>query len=117
IVYGGKLTRYDRRTGQVENVAPKPVRPKDFRTLRTAPLIFSPADPRVLFFGANTLFKTGDGGRSWKQISGDLTRKTWEIPASVGKYREQSAAQPGQKGVIYAVAPSPVYQPDLGGHR
>ena len=108
IVYGGKVTRYDRRTGQVENVAPKPIRPADFRTLRTAPLVFSQADPHVLFFGANTLFKTADGGRSWKAISGDLTRKTWEIPASVGKYRDQPAAQPAQKGVIYAVAPSPV---------
>ncbi len=31
IVYGGKVTRYDRRTGQVENVAPKPIRSQDFR--------------------------------------------------------------------------------------
>jgi photosystem II stability/assembly factor-like uncharacterized protein len=107
IVYGGKVTRYDRRTGQVENVAPKPIRPADFRALRTAPVVFSPADPHVLFFASNNLWKTRDGGRSWAQISPDLTRKTWEVPANVGKYRDTPTAKPSQRGVIYAVAPSP----------
>ncbi|HLJ47208.1 MAG TPA: hypothetical protein VKU01_14425 [Bryobacteraceae bacterium] len=108
IVYGGKVTRYDRRTGQVENVSPKPIRTADLRALRTAPLLFSPVDPHVLYFAANTLWKTRDGGRSWQQISPDLTRKTWEIPANVGKYRESQTAQPSQRGVIYAIAPSPL---------
>ena len=76
------------------------------RTLRTAPVVFSQADPHVMFFAANTLWKTLDGGSSWKQISPDLTRKTYEIPASVGKYKEQ--AQTTQRGVIYTIAPSPV---------
>ncbi|MGI8745362.1 MAG: glycoside hydrolase [Bryobacteraceae bacterium] len=108
IVYGGKVTRYDRRTGQVENVSPKPVRSADFRTLRTAPLLFSPADPHALFFGANTLWKTRDGGRSWRQISPDLTRQTWEVPPSVGKYRDSATARPSQRGVIYAIGASPL---------
>ena len=107
IVFGGKVTRFDRRTGQVENVAPKPIRGPDYRTLRTAPVVFSQADPHVMFFAANTVFRTADGGRSWKEISPDLTRKTWEIPASVGKYRDQPTAQPTQKGVIYTIAPAP----------
>jgi photosystem II stability/assembly factor-like uncharacterized protein len=108
LVYGGKLTRYDRRTGQVANVAPKPIRGADFRALRTAPVVFSPADPHLLFFAANTLWKTRDGGNSWQQVSPDLTRKSWEIPASVGKYRSEPSAQPAQRGVIYTVAPSPL---------
>jgi photosystem II stability/assembly factor-like uncharacterized protein len=108
LVFGGKLTRYDRRTGQVANVAPTPIRPADFRTLRTAPLVFSQADPHVLFFGANTIWKTADGGQSWKKISPDLTRKTWEIPASMGKYRDSTTAQPAQRGVVFAIAPSPL---------
>jgi len=107
IVYGGKVTRYDRRTGQVENVGPKPIRPADFRALRTAPVVFSPADPHVLFFASNNLWKTRDAGRGWQQISPDLTRKTWEIPANVGKYRDTPTAKPSKRGVIYAVAPSP----------
>jgi photosystem II stability/assembly factor-like uncharacterized protein len=106
LVFGGKVTRYDRRTGQVANVAPKPLRAADFRTLRTAPVVFSQTDPHVLYFGANTLWKTRDSGNNWQQISPDLTRKTWQVPASVGKYRE--SVEVSQRGVIYTVAPSPL---------
>jgi photosystem II stability/assembly factor-like uncharacterized protein len=108
IVYGGKVSRYNRRTGQVENVSPKPLRGADFRALRTAPVLFSPVDKHVLYFAANTLWKTSTGGHSWQQISPDLTRKTWEVPPNVGKYREAPTAKPSQRGVIYAVAPSPL---------
>jgi photosystem II stability/assembly factor-like uncharacterized protein len=108
IVYGGKLTRYDRRTAQAQNILPKPLRPADFRMVRTEPVIFSPVDPHVLFFASNTLWKTKDGGRNWQQISPDLTRKTFDVPESIGKYRSQPNAQPTQRGVIYTVAPSPL---------
>jgi hypothetical protein len=108
IVYGGKVTRYDRRIAQVQNIAPTPVRPADFRTLRTAPVAFSAADPHVMYFAANTLWKTADGGKSWAKISPDLTRKTFEVPATIGKYRGQDSAKATQRGVVYAVAPSPL---------
>lgn len=108
IVYGGKLTRYDRRTGQAQNIMPKPFRSQDFRVLRTEPIVFSPQDPHILYFAANTLWKTADGGRSWQQISPDLTRKTFEVPVTIGKFRTEATAQPTQRGVIYAVAPSPL---------
>lgn len=35
-----------------------------------------------------------------------LTRKSWEIPKSVGKYAGLPAAQSAQRGVIYTIAPS-----------
>ncbi len=106
IIYGGKVTRYDRRVGQVQNIAPTPVRPADFRTLRTAPVAFSPVDPHIMYFASNTLWKTITGGKSWQKISPDLTRKTWEVPPTVGKYRSAETARPTQRGVIYTVAPS-----------
>ncbi len=107
LIFGGKLTRYDRRTGQVASVSPTAGgRGGDFRTLRTAPVVFSQADPHVLFFGANTMWKTIDGGETWKQVSPDLTRKTWDVPAAVGKYKDQ--VQASQRGVIYTIAPSPL---------
>ena len=106
IVFGGKITRYDRRIAQVQNIAPTPVRPADFRTLRTAPVVFSTVDPNVMYFASNTLWKTATGGKSWQKISPDLTRKTWDVPATVGKYREADTAKPTQRGVIYTVAPS-----------
>lgn len=108
IVYGGKLTRYDRRTGQAQNIMPKPFRSADFRVVRTQPVLFSPVDPHLLYFATNTLWKTRDGGRNWEQISPDLTRKTFEVPETIGKFRSQPTAQPTQRGVIYAVAPSPI---------
>jgi photosystem II stability/assembly factor-like uncharacterized protein len=108
IIFGGKVTRYDRRIAQVQNVAPTPVRPADFRTLRTAPVVFSTVDPHVMYFASNTLWKTSSGGSSWQKISPDLTRATWEVPATIGKYRSADTAKPTQRGVIYTVAPSPL---------
>jgi len=108
IVYGGKLTRYDRRTAQAQNILPKLFRAPDFRMLRTQPVVFSPIDQHLLYFAANTLWKTRDGGRTWQQISPDLTRRTFELPVTIGKYRAQPTAQPTQRGVIYSVGPSPL---------
>jgi photosystem II stability/assembly factor-like uncharacterized protein len=108
LIYGGKVTRYNRKIGQVQNVAPTPVRPADFRTLRTAPVVFSSVDPHVMYFASNTLWKTASGGRTWQQISRDLTRATWEVPATIGKYRSAETAKPTQRGVIYTIAPSPL---------
>ncbi len=110
IVYGGKLSRYDRRTHQAQDITPKPFRNDAFRMVRTEPIIFSPLDPHLLFLGANTLWQTRDAGQHWTEISPDLTRKTYEIPASIGKFRDQPTAQPRQRGVIYTIAPSPLDQ-------
>ena len=112
IVYGGKLSRYDRRTGQAQDILPKPFRGADYRMLRTEPIVFSPFDPHIMYFAANTLWQTSDQGRSWKQISPDLTRATFDVPASIGKYRSEPTAKVVQRGVIYAVAASPL-QRDL----
>ncbi|MEO5798757.1 MAG: glycoside hydrolase [Gemmatimonadales bacterium] len=106
IVYGGKVSRYDRSTGQTQQVGPTAGRGGAFRAVRTAPVLFSPVDPHALYFAQNVIWKTINGGSSWSQISPDLTRKSWEIPASVGVYRTTPAAKPTQRGVIYTVAPS-----------
>jgi photosystem II stability/assembly factor-like uncharacterized protein len=106
IIYGGKLTRYDRRTGQAQDIMPEPIPGKDFRVVRTEPIVFSPQDPHVMYFASNTLWKTSDRGYHWQQISPDLTREKWETPMSVGKYRPEKSAVSTQRGVIYAVAPS-----------
>ena len=108
VVYGGRITRYDRRTGQAQNIAPRALRSDTYRVLRTAPVLFSPTDPHTLFFASNTLWKTADGGRSWTEISPDLTRPAGDAPPSVGKYRDTPAAKPSRRGVIYTVAPSPL---------
>jgi photosystem II stability/assembly factor-like uncharacterized protein len=108
IIIGGKLTRFDRRTGQAQNILPVPVPTEDFRMLRTEPVVFSPFDPHLLFFAGNTLWQTRDRGDHWKKISPDLSRPNYELPASVGKYKEDAAKQAHRRGVIYTVAPSPL---------
>jgi photosystem II stability/assembly factor-like uncharacterized protein len=108
IVYGGKLTRFDRRTGQVQNIAPSLLRGSDYRVVRTMPVLFSPVDAKTLYFASNVVWKTEDGGQQWTQISPDLTRETWEAPANVGKYRGTTAASASRRGVIYTIAPSPM---------
>jgi photosystem II stability/assembly factor-like uncharacterized protein len=106
LVYGGKLSRWDRRTQQEQQVGPKPLRGANFRMIRTQPVVFSPADPHVLFFAANTVWRTSDGAQTWTEISPDLTRKEWSVPANVGVYAKD--VKPTQRGVVYALAPSPL---------
>jgi photosystem II stability/assembly factor-like uncharacterized protein len=108
IVIGGKLTRFDRRTGQGQNILPVPVQTEDFRMLRTEPVIFSPIDPHLLFFSGNTLWTTPDRGDHWEKISPDLSREKYELPACVGKNQDEARKQAHRRGVIYTVAPSPL---------
>jgi len=101
LIYGGKVSRYDMITGQNQNVSPQVGRfGGKYRFLRTAPLMFSVADPHVLFLAGNVVFRTSDGGVRWQVISPDLTREVADPPAgSVFK-------RPARRGVIYALGPS-----------
>ena len=40
----------------------------------TEPIVFSPHDPKTLYYAGEVLFKTTDNGMSWTIISPDLTR-------------------------------------------
>jgi hypothetical protein len=84
------------------------VRSGKYRFIRTAPVLFSPVDKKTLYFAGNVLFKTMNGGHSWQVISPDLTRETWDIPASVGVYTKEEMKKMPRRGVIYTVAPSPI---------
>lgn len=107
IIYGGKGTRFNRTTGQTQDVAPVVLRTGKYRFNRTAPLIFSQADPHALYLGSNVVFKTTDGGKSWQIISPDLTREDPGVPPSLGPFVEADPAKGKHRGVIYALAPSP----------
>ena len=106
IIFGGKVSRYDRTTGQVQNVTPEAVRSGKYRFIRTMPLIFSPVDPHILLLASNVLFKTINGGQSWEIISPDLTREKPDVPANIGIFRTPALEKQPRRGVIYAVAPS-----------
>jgi photosystem II stability/assembly factor-like uncharacterized protein len=107
VIYGGgrsEVSKFHWSTGQVQNVTPIPLRSPKYRTDRSEPTMFSPVDPHTLYYASNVLFKTTDGGNSWQTISGDLTRESPGVPASVGTLIPKGADK--QRGVIYALAPS-----------
>ena len=119
LVYGGKVTLYNRATGQKTNVgpgggrggrgapaAPPPANEPPPRTVRTQPLIWSPKDPNILYYATAGVWKTTNGGHSWTPISKDLTRQTWEVPPNAGKYG--ASVTPSPLGTVTALAPSPL---------
>jgi hypothetical protein len=106
IIYGGKLTRFDQRSREVQSVTPEAVSSGKYRFLRTAPVIFSTVDPHVLYYAGNVLFKTINGGHSWDVISPDLTRQNYDVPAAYGIFTNGDLSRAKNRGVIYTVAPS-----------
>jgi len=106
IVYGARLTRTNQELGEVADVTPEPVLRGEYRYDRTLPVIFSPVDPHALYFSANVLFKSTDAGNSWRVISPDLSRPSYEIPANLGAFAAYDPEKGKHRGVIYAVAPS-----------
>lgn len=110
IVYGGRVVKFNKKTGQTQNVAPEALRSGKYRMLRTLPLMFHPANPDQLLFATNVLWSTTTGGQSWEIISPDLTRAQPEIPPIVGDYKTEAMKTMPRRAVIYSVAPSPMNQ-------
>ena len=108
IIYGGRVVRFNKKTGQAQNVAPEALRSGKYRILRTMPLMFHPADPDMLLFATNVLWKTTSGGQEWEVISPDLTREQPEVPESIGDFRTPEMTTMARRAVIYAVSPSPL---------
>ena len=101
IIYGSgrtDVTKYDWITGQVQKITPIVQASPKFRSVRTQPLIFSPVDKRTLYYAANVLFKTTDGGHSWTQISEDLTREKPGTSPSLGKMGLDAREIPRMRG-------------------
>jgi photosystem II stability/assembly factor-like uncharacterized protein len=109
LVYGGKITRFDWNTGQVQNVSPEAGGGRGagrYRFVRTAPVVFSPVDPHILYYAGNVLFKTLTGGQSWQTISPDLTRDSLDSSGLLGPYASLDSEHGRHRGVIYTIAPS-----------
>ena len=108
IVYGGTVGRWDWKTKQVQDVSPTLGRAGDFRTIWTLPLVFSQADKSKLYFSHQVLFRTNNGGKTWDQISPDLTRENPPVPRNLDPITAKYGLASPRKGVIYAIAPSPI---------
>jgi len=77
----GELVRYDRATGQRQRIDVSPNMPGGETSAQvkerfqwTFPIIMSPKDPDEIYAGSQHVWRTTDGGHSWKSISPDLTR-------------------------------------------
>ena len=108
ILFGGTVTRCNVVTGETVNVSPERDLPEPARHTWTLPLVFSEADPHVLFFSDQFLFRTDNGGDSWTRISPDLTREDPGVPPNLDEATAADAPKGTRRGVIYTIAPSPL---------
>jgi len=107
IIYGGSVVRQDFHNEEVQQIPPTLMYPDDYRRTWTLPLVFSEIEPHVLYFSAQVLFRTADGGNSWQKISPDLTREDPGVPANLDAATAADIPPGKRHGVIYTIAPSP----------
>jgi photosystem II stability/assembly factor-like uncharacterized protein len=119
IVYGGEyegnITRFDRRTNQVKNIAVWPelsdargAANLEHRFQWTAPIVISPQDPNTIYYGGERIFKTTDGGGRWEAISPDLTRndKSKQQPSGGPITIDDTGTE--YYDTVFSIAPSPL---------
>ncbi len=117
IVYGsglgGKLTRWDARNGEVQNISPWPVstygaRPTSVKYHYTwiTPIAVSQLAPYPLYQGAQVLFRSLDQGATWQIISPDLSSKDPNRKDCAGDL-EPDAARACGYGVVFSFGLSP----------
>ena len=113
--YEGNITRFDRRTNQVQSISVWPeltdargAAPLDHRFQWTAPIVTSPQDPNTVYYGGESIFKTSDGGKHWQAISGDLTRndKSKQQPAGGPVTIDDTGTE--YYDTVFSIAPSPL---------
>ena len=127
--YFGLMTRYDERTGDSQNITVWP----DYNGGRTAadvkyrfqwtyPIIVSPHDGNTIYTGAQVVFRSTNGGRSWETISPDLTRND-TAKQKGGRLEEYYstiftiAESPKEKGVIWTGSDDGLIQVTRNGGR
>lgn len=111
--YDGHITRYNKATGEMKDVSVWPDNPMGapasalkYRFQWTSPIAASPFDPKVLYMGAQILFRTEDGGENWTAISGDLTRNDKSKQGNSGGITVDNTSSE-YYDTIFAVAESP----------
>jgi photosystem II stability/assembly factor-like uncharacterized protein len=117
IVYGGgpfgALRRFNWATRQSFDISPSAIRFHDekLRFTWTSPLVSSPKDAHVLYFGAQFVLRSNDQGQSWQAISPDLTLRNPSPSAETareGGSKNDANSSKEARGVVYTIAPSPV---------
>ncbi len=88
----GTVSRFNRHTGFSQDVTPWPVsifetqiQQRKYRAPWAPVLVFSAADPKMLYFGTQYVMKTADGGLHWETVSPDLTGAAPDASSQKGK--------------------------------
>jgi photosystem II stability/assembly factor-like uncharacterized protein len=111
---GGRLSKWDARTGRVSNVSPWPEitygkRPNSvkYRYNWITPIAISSFPPHAVYQGAQVLFRSLDQGEHWQIISPDLSGKDPNAKDCDGDVPVEKATSCGF-GSIFSIAPSSV---------
>jgi photosystem II stability/assembly factor-like uncharacterized protein len=109
---GGYVDKFNRKTGLSREVNPypwfysgEPSKEIRERWQWTFPILFSPVNPKMLFTSSQRLWRTLDGGRTWKVLSPDLTRHAPETQEKSGGPITGDMNGPEVYGTIFAVGP------------
>ncbi|MGC1598307.1 MAG: hypothetical protein WA774_23350 [Candidatus Acidiferrales bacterium] len=111
-VYGGgpfgALRQFNWTTGQSFDISPVAIRYNNekLRFTWTSPLVDSPRDPHVLYYGAQFVLRSNDRGHSWQAISPDLTVKN--TGAAAPSASKDSPKKEEARGAVYTIAASPL---------
>jgi photosystem II stability/assembly factor-like uncharacterized protein len=113
--FGGHLTRYDRRTGQMRDIAVWPDDPMGwaagdikYRFQWTFPVVTSRHDPDLLYVGSQYVHRSRTAGSSWETISPDLTRHDPSTLGSSGGPLHHDNVSTEYYATVFALAESPM---------
>ncbi|WP_411029787.1 WD40/YVTN/BNR-like repeat-containing protein [Spongiimicrobium sp. 3-5] len=111
----GQFGVYDRRTGFQQNyyIGAESLygnHPDDitYRFQRVAPIEVSPHNANVVYYGSQFVHKTIDGGRTWHNISPDLTANKPEFRMRSGGPIDEDISGEEYYNVLYAIEESPL---------
>jgi photosystem II stability/assembly factor-like uncharacterized protein len=106
LLYGNTAVREYLDTAQTRSVSPTTARAGVWRAEWTQPLAFGP--DHALYTANQVVFRSRDNGAHWQTISRDLSRPHAGIPATLDPTTAKDADGPEPRGVVYALAPSPL---------
>jgi photosystem II stability/assembly factor-like uncharacterized protein len=100
----GMLRRVNVRSGKQTDLVPSPATllSPSYRFNWCAPLLLSPHNSRVLYYGGNHVFRSLDRGDRWEVTSPDLTRGKPGKDPTEGKTLSALAESPLKPGVVWA---------------
>ncbi len=118
--YQEAVLRFDRQAMQGRLISPWPdtysgtgAESYKYRGAWVAPVAVSPLEPNALYFGAQELMKTEDGGATWSAVSSDLTRndKSKQKPSGQPITRDNAGTE--VYDTIASIAESPITKGEL----